>query len=52
MQSVDQLLKVRVGAVELKNKILQLNQELQATGGKMIEKVTVVRPVVMRTGHQ
>ncbi|TPX32691.1 holo-[acyl-carrier-protein] synthase [Synchytrium microbalum] len=38
VQSVDQLLKVRAGAVELKNKILELNQELQVAGGKMIEK--------------
>ncbi|TPX48757.1 hypothetical protein SeLEV6574_g01846 [Synchytrium endobioticum] len=38
VQSVDQLLKVRAGAVHLKNNILELNQDLQVTGGRIIEK--------------
>ncbi|KAJ3293591.1 hypothetical protein HK104_004343 [Borealophlyctis nickersoniae] len=38
VQSVDQLLKVRVGTVTLRNKIVDLNQELQETGGNIVEK--------------
>ncbi|KAJ3164908.1 hypothetical protein HDU88_004888 [Geranomyces variabilis] len=38
VQSVDQLLKVRQGTVTLKDKILDLNDQMQDSGGKIVEK--------------
>ncbi|ORX59946.1 exocyst complex subunit Sec15-like protein [Piromyces finnis] len=38
VQAIDQLLKVRVGAENLKNKIVELNKEMQAQGEELIEK--------------
>jgi hypothetical protein len=39
VQSVDQLLKVRLGTVHLKGKITDLNSEVQQAGSKIVEKV-------------
>jgi len=36
---VDQLLKVRVGTVNLKNKIVELNHEIQQSASKIVDKV-------------
>ncbi|KAG4104788.1 exocyst complex subunit Sec15-like-domain-containing protein [Neocallimastix lanati (nom. inval.)] len=38
IQAIDQLLKVRVGAENLKNKIIDLNDEMQLSGEELIEK--------------
>jgi len=38
IQAIDQLLKVRVGAEKLKNKIVELNKEMQTSGEELIEK--------------
>ncbi|KAJ3216527.1 hypothetical protein HDU67_009312 [Dinochytrium kinnereticum] len=38
VQSVDQLLKVRLGTVHLKSKVVELNKEMQADGCKIIDK--------------
>ncbi|KAJ3045438.1 hypothetical protein HDV00_010308 [Rhizophlyctis rosea] len=38
VQSVDQLLKVRVGTVSLKNLVVDLNGELQSIGNKIVDK--------------
>ncbi|KAI8801221.1 exocyst complex subunit Sec15-like-domain-containing protein, partial [Cladochytrium replicatum] len=38
VQSVDQLLKVRMGTVLLKSKIVDLNKEMQSSGTKIVEK--------------
>ncbi|KAI8855048.1 hypothetical protein BC829DRAFT_108304 [Chytridium lagenaria] len=38
VQSVDQLLKVRLGTVHLKSKVVDLNREMQADGSKIIDK--------------
>jgi len=36
---VDQLLKVRQGTVNLKNKIIDLNEDIQQSGRKVASKV-------------
>ncbi|KAJ3023401.1 hypothetical protein HKX48_003318 [Thoreauomyces humboldtii] len=38
VQSVDQLLKVRQGTITLKDKILDLNEQMQASGSKIVSK--------------
>ncbi|KAJ3188751.1 hypothetical protein HDU85_004465 [Gaertneriomyces sp. JEL0708] len=38
VQSVDQLLKVREGAGQLKDTIIELNQQMQATGSQLVAK--------------
>jgi len=38
IQAIDQLLKVRVGAENLKKKIIDLNDEMQLSGEELIEK--------------
>ncbi|KAJ3054452.1 hypothetical protein HK097_001794 [Rhizophlyctis rosea] len=38
VQSVDQLLKVRVGTLNLKNKVVDLNGDLQSIGTKIVDK--------------
>ncbi|KAJ3411833.1 hypothetical protein HDV05_001675 [Chytridiales sp. JEL 0842] len=52
VQSVDQLLKVRLGTVNLRSKIVQLNSEMQEAGSKIVEKVGAakfLRPPMFNT---
>lgn len=39
MQSVDQLLKVRAGSSSIKDRIVQMNEGIQTTGSRILEKV-------------